>query len=440
MNSIGAALTLVASLTVILAPRRFAVMGIFAGVCYITQGQVLDVGGFHFYAIRIILFSGFIRILMRSELQRIRLSKIDWAVLAYTICAALVSISRTGLWQEQVGITYNITLSYLVCRCLVTDWSDFQALLPSLALLIAPLALCMVAESLTRHNVFDFMGGHSPSDRDGRPRCTGAFRGPHTAGTFGATLMPLFAGIFFVPGKRSASVIGFVAATAITYTSNSSGPLMAYLSCIIALTFWPLRQDMRKVRRGIVFALVAYTLVSKAPVWYVFSKVSDLTGGDGWHRSYLMDQCFKHISDWWLSGTEDTSAWAVTHMAWGGADITNEYVSNAANAGLGGLLLFILILVRSFQNLGLTLKVLRNVSPHTEWLLWCVSCALLGHVVTLFSVTYFDQMHVIWWGFLAMIASVTGDIQKFVKEDKPIEVSNPFGQCESENSVKSPLL
>jgi hypothetical protein len=314
-----------------------------------------------------------------------------------------------------------------------------QALLPSLALLITPLALCMVAESLTGHNVFDFMGGHSPTDRDGRPRCVGAFRGPHTAGTFGATLMPLFAGLFLMPGKRAASVMGFSAATAITYTSNSSGPLLAYLSCIIALAFWPLRKDMRRVRRGIVFVLIGYTLASKAPVWYIFSKISDITGGDGWHRSYLMDQCFRHIADWWLAGTEDTSAWAVTHMAWGGADITNEYVSCAANAGLGSLVLFILILVRCFGNLGRTLFVFKKAPLYAEALVWCLGCALFGHVVTLFSVTYFDQMQVVWWGFLAVLASVTGTVQKVVREVNPIEVSNSPRQCEAheDNSVES---
>jgi hypothetical protein len=410
MNVVGAFLTLIASSIVLIASRRIAVLGVFVGVCYITQGQVVDVGGFHFYAIRIVLLAAFVRILIRGEFQNVKLSKIDWTVLSYTVYAALVSMLRTGLWQEQVGIIYNVLLSYFAFRSLIIDWDDLQTLLPRLVILILPLALFMALESVTGHNVFDFMGGHSPTDRDGRPRCTGAFRGPHTAGTFGATLMPLFAGLFFVPGKRPISVMGFVAATVITYTSNSSGPLLAYLSCLIGLLFWPLRGDMKKVRRGIVFTLICYTLASKAPVWYIFSKISDLTGGDGWHRSFLMDQCFKHIGDWWLAGTDDTSAWAVTHMAWGGADITNEYVSAAANSGLGGLLLFISILVQCFGNLGRALNVVRSASSNMETLLWCVGCALLGHVVTLFSLTYFDQMHVVWWGLLAVIASVTKDI------------------------------
>jgi hypothetical protein len=37
--------------------------------------------------------------------------------------------------------------------------------------------------------------------------------------------------------------------------------------------------------------------------------------------------------------------------------------------------------------------------------------ALFAHVVTLFSVTYWDQMHVAWWGLLAIISSVTSRTQ-----------------------------
>jgi len=433
MNPIGAILTLFASLTVLLAPRRVAVIGVFAAICYITQGQMLNVGGFHFHAIRIVLLAGFIRIIVRGELAKLKLSNIDWGVIAYTFFTLVVVGLRTGVWQEPVGISYNILLSYFVFRCFITGWDDFQELLPRLALLIVPLALCMVWESLTGHNVFSFMGGQIADwEREGRYRCVGSFRGPHTAGTFGATLMPLFVSLFFINlQRRAAAVAGFIAATAITYTSNSSGPLLAYLSCVVGLGFWPLRHRMKSVRMGIVAFLIVMGFSMKAPIWYIFSKISDITGGDGWHRSYLMEQCFKHFSDWWFAGTDNTAAWAATQMSWGGADITNQYVSCASNAGLGCLVLFILILVRCFRGLGLALVLARDISPQTEGLLWCAGCALFGHMVNLFSVTYFDQMDVAWWGFLAIISTITSSTEKgalTVKSTQDIQETWSGGQ------------
>jgi hypothetical protein len=100
-----------------------------------------------------------------------------------------------------------------------------------------------------------------------------------------------------------------------------------------------------------------------------------------------MEQCFNHMSDWWLLGTNDTSAWASTGMWWGGADLCNVYVSYAAGAGMAGLVLIILVLVRCFSYLGLALKTAADNLPESVGLLWCCGCVLFAHVCTFFSNT-----------------------------------------------------
>ena len=423
MNPLGACLILLLSLIVYAAPRRIAILGVFASVCYITQGLTVNVGGFNLYSQRIILLAGFIRILRSGELGRLKLNKIDWAFLGWAIFTAFAVEIRTGVWKEDVGITYNVLLSYFVFRCLITSLDDIQELLPKLAILIIPLALCMIYESLTGTNVFDWMGGHGAIWlRDERYRCIGAFRGPHTAGIFGATLMPLFVWLLFKHGQRPVAVAGLIAATVITYTSNSSGPLMAYLSGLIGLVFWPLRRNTRQVRWGIVFALIVLALVMKAPIWYLLSKISDITGGDGWYRSHLMEECYNHFSDWWIMGTDNTTDWGATQMPWGGADLCNLFVSCSVNAGLGGLILIILVLVRCFSYLGLALKKARDSLSQSEGLLWCCACVLFAHLCTLFSVTYWDQLFVTWWGFLAMVSSVTSELLERTPATEPVAI------------------
>jgi len=412
MNLLGILLTAVLVVLVFACPRRVAVLAVFASVCYITQGVGVTFVGFHFFAHRIVLLAGLVRILARGELQSLKLNRIDWVLVAFAIVLNLLPAIRSGVWQEQAGNAYNILLSYFLFRCLVTSWEDVQDLLPKLALLIVPLALCMIYESRTGASIFSAMGGQDAEIlREGRYRCIGAFRGPHTAGVLGATLMPLFVGLYFLdPRRRAIAVIGAIAATAITYASNSSGPLLAFLSGLIGLACWRLRGNMRRVRWAIVGALVLLALVMKAPIWYILAKISDITGGDGWFRSYLMEQCFKHFFDWWLIGTDQTANWAATQMPWGGADMCNLYVSCAAAGGLTALVLVILLLVRCFSNLGLALQSAPDPHPQSAMLLWCMGSVLFAHVCTLFSVTYWDQFFVIWWGFLAMISSVTSSI------------------------------
>ena len=398
MNVVGIALTVLFAAAVMFLPRRVAVLGLVAAVAYITQGQGIVVGGFHFFAHRIILLAGIIRILMRGEWRGLKFNKIDGALVAFAVALTVLPGIRTGNWQEQFGAGYNILFPYFVFRCLVTSLEDIENLLPKIAVLIIPLALCMVYESLTGTNVFNGMGGQGSAWlREGRYRCIGSFRGPHTAGIFGATLMPLFVWLYFRREKRGLAIAGLIAATGITYLANSSGPLMAYLSGMVGLAFWPLRREMRRVRWGILIFLVGLALIMKAPIWYLPSKAADITGGDGFYRSYLMEQCYKHLPDWWLLGTDNTGEWGTTQMEWGAADLCNVFVSCAAVAGLAGLVLFILLLVRCFSLLGFALKKAGEIPPEAVGLLWCIGSVLYAHVCALFSVTYWDQLFVIWW-------------------------------------------
>jgi hypothetical protein len=411
MNVLGFVLIALFSGVILCGSRRVAVLAVFASVCYVTQGQALTVAGFNFFAHRIILLAGLIRIVARGELRALKFNRIDWVMLISAVVSTIIPIIRLGVWKEQVGGAYNVLLAYFLFRCLVTDLEDVEQLLPKLAILILPLALCMAFESLTKTNPFNVMGGQLAGwERAGRLRCFGSFRSPHTAGIFGATLVPLFIWLFLRRPQRGAAIAGLVGASVITYTSNSSDPLMAFLSGLVGLAFWPLRKNMRRVRWGIVGLLVVLALSMKAPIWYLMSKVSDVTGGDGWYRSYLMEQCFNHMSDWWLLGTDNTVDWASTHMWWGGTDLCNMYVSCAACCGLAGLVLFVLLLVWCFSALGQALKKTDEIMPQSAELLWCIGSVLFAHVCALFSNTYYDQLLVVWWGFLAVISSVTSSI------------------------------
>ena len=113
MNAIGITLTLLSAVMVLFAPRRWAVLGVFVSVCYITQGQGVEVGGFHFFAQRIVLLAGLIRIVTRGELRSLKLNKIDWALLAYAVVSTIMPIIRMGSgknkWAGSITSCYPIS-------------------------------------------------------------------------------------------------------------------------------------------------------------------------------------------------------------------------------------------------------------------------------------------------------------------------------------------
>jgi hypothetical protein len=155
-------------------------------------------------------------------------------------------------------------------------------------------------------------------------------------------------------------------------------------------------------------------LIMKAPIWYLVAKVSSFSGGDGWHRSYLMDISFQNISLWWLAGMDLklTANWFPYQIeATGAADITNEFLAFGLDAGIVSMALFIFLLVRVFQAIGQALNVVRSAggeAKEAEYLLWGLGCTLVVHISTWLGITYnFDQSYVIWFMQLAAISSVS---------------------------------
>src|SRR5206468_12321464 len=145
--------------------------------------------------------------------------------------------------------------------------------------------------------------------RDGVLRCQGPFGHPILAGTFGATLFPLFVGLWQRwKGDRLLSILAVLSCTAMTLTSGSSGPMFTFLSGLLALTLWPLRDHMRVIRWGILLIVVGLEIVMKSHVWFLMARVDIFSASTGYHRAYLIDRAFENLSDWWLTGTKSTAA------------------------------------------------------------------------------------------------------------------------------------
>jgi hypothetical protein len=144
----------------------------------------------------------------------------------------------------------------------------------------------------------------------------------------------------------------------------------------------------------------------KAPVWFLIDRVGELVGGGGYHRAFLIEQFVNRFSSWWLMGTSHTSDWFPYTLADGTADITNRFVADGVDAGVVGLVVSIALIVSCFRRIGVALKSVRGIDSATERFLWGIGSTLVANVGILFSVTYFDQMYVVWYFFLACIGRV----------------------------------
>ena len=389
-------------------PRRYALLPIIVVTCFMTLGQVVVVGGLHFTVMRIVVLFGWIRLVLRSEIRRLRLNSIDKAVLAWVMVAI---ITHSLLWQtseefvNRLGFGYNVVGMYFLFRFLLRDLDDIKRLFAITAIVIIPLALAMLVERVTERNAFAVFGGVRAITelRGGTLRCQGPFGHPILAGTFGATLLPFFVSLWWQGRKyKWLAFAGVLSSATITATAGSSGPLMAFMAGSFAMGLWWFRKYMPLIRWGALLGFISLALVMKAPVWYLIQRVNIFSGSTGDHRALLIDQFVHHFSDWWLLGTKSTIAWADENM-W---DITNQYVWEGVNGGLFAMILFILTIVFCFRAVGRTVRRLPATHGGDERrLVWALGAALFAHAASFMSISYFDQNVVNWYMLLAMIGT-----------------------------------
>ncbi len=409
MNPIAALLFGIFVLALLRMPRATASLAVLATICYLTQAQGLIAGGINLTCIRLVLMIAALRLAVSGHLTPALfgdgLGKLIVALAAVQIAAYTLLRGTTGSFIYSTGRSLDLVLSFAVFRGFLSGMEDYETVLAKLAYMVLPFVLFMCVESVTARNMFYVFGG-VPAEawiRDGHVRSMATFRCPITAGTFGAILAPLFAGLYLKGNHRRAAVVGFGASCLIVLTARSSGPLMAFMGGMGVLCLWPIRRYLGIIRKVSVVGLIALQFVMKAPVWFLIARVADVVGGGGYHRAYLIDAFIHRFSSWWLLGTNDTSDWMPTLMWFGGADITNQFVLAGVNGGLAGCILFIAVVIAAFRKVGQALRRMEAVGSADTMLVWSLGASLFGNVLNMFSVSYFDQVEVVFWFVVAAI-------------------------------------
>jgi hypothetical protein len=399
---------LIAIPLMLLLPRRYVVVPFFVCIFLVPTGQEVYVSGAHLLVCRILVLAGWVRLIGMKIRHKRRLfaggfNSLDQAFVLCMLCQAVcvvVLYMQAAALTNQFGFLIDFVGAYLLLRGLIRDREDVHLAVKCLAFVGLFLGACLVYEQLAVKNAFGFLGGVrlTPEIREGKIRAQGPFEHPLLAGTFGATLLPLFLLLWKSGKARTMAVIGMIGSTTMTIASQSSTPLLGYVAGVLGICLWPLRKQMRVVRWGLVLGILALAVVMKAPVWFVIAHI-DLTGGSsGYHRAELVDQFIRHFSDWWLIGTKSAADWGFD--MW---DAQNQYVAVGETGGLAAFILFITMIVRVYSRLGRARRSVEG-SQSREWLVWLLGAAFFAHLVSFIGVNYFDQSKV---GLLALLAMIS---------------------------------
>jgi hypothetical protein len=412
-NPLGIVIIGLFGVMTLLLPRKYAIVPVLVGTCYVGLGQVIDVFGFHFTSMRLLMLVGFVRVIVKQEMEFIFLeNKIDKALIVFVFISLAIYMI---LWQTQkaiiykLGIVYNVFGLYLLCRLLVRDIDEVVGIIRLMLFATIPIALFMILEKFTGKNLFSYFGSVRPYTmiREGRLRCQGPFTHPILAGTFGVTFAPMFLGLWFKGEKdRILAVIGVISTTLITFLCASSGPAIAYACFVIGVCCWYIKDHMRTLRWSILLMLIFLQLIMKSPVYSLIGRLSNITGGTGWHRVYLIDSAIKYFGDWWMIGTRITAHWMpyVLPIDPNNVDITNQYILVGIEGGIVSVILFLYLLVQCFSSVGSSTRYYANQSSWLEKFVWSLGVSLFTYVVSFISVSMFDFMEIYFYMLVSFIS------------------------------------
>jgi len=409
MTPLALAFVVVAAIALLVLPRRWAPLPLIGGAIYMTLGQGFELGPLNFPVIRILVAVAVLRVIVRREGLTGRLNGLDWLMVIWGAWACASSaFHEEGALVNRLGLAYNACGIYFLLRVFCSSIDDVVFLFRTTALLLLPVAIEMIYESVAAHNLFAVFGGvpDIPEIREGRVRANGPFAHPILAGTVGAVTLPLMIGIWRRHWVMAA--LGTLACLTIIVTSASSGPVLSALFSIAALCLWPYRRRMRLFKWSALAAYIALAVAMKAPVYYLIARIDIAGGSTGYYRARLLESSFEHISEWWLAGTDFTRHWMPSGVTWSPnhTDITNYYLSMAVMGGLPLMLLLIAILSKGFAYVGGRLREDPDMSPEGGFVVWALGSALFAHAATSVSVSYYDQSFLFFYLTPAAIASV----------------------------------
>ncbi len=379
MNPLAMGMLVTLVLLVLFSPRRWALLAMMAGALYLPAVAGVEVMGIHFSPMRFLELAGFVRVTMRKEFSPDGLNGIDKAfILAYVYTTAVFllrssvgygtssAVSQVGT-MDRIGSMVDAGLCYVTFRALIGGMDDFVQFLKDFALILIPFVALLFAERATGQNPFALVGGLPTVYEPARVRCVGSFSHPSLLGTLGASFLPLYIVLALTRQCRMRAFVGLGLCVAVVFFSNSGGPASFAAITLIAWLLWVVRTGMVFVRWAIVIVLVLVGLFMKAPLWYLPAKMSLVAGGDGWHRSRLMEVAFDNITNWWLAGMplDLTRDW-FPYLVGNAVDITNLYLKFGLDAGIVAIFLFVLLLIRAFRELGGALAVVRSTSRGTR--------------------------------------------------------------------------
>lgn len=422
MQGVTLTFALFACLLVVILRPQHAMAAFIAALLWYPSYLAVSVGTIDIVVGRFVVMVLLLRCIFSDELR----SRFVWCQLDTFVAISMVVSVVTHFFtvdkpvmliiESRGGYLMDTWCAYLAARLMVSDRKKLISLIKCIGVILVPLAVLGVVESVTGWQPFAPLWRFSPWFREGgRFLADKRFGFTRAVGPFSHTI--LFGGGFamFLPliyylrherkGWRSFAYILSGVALLGALSSFSSGPWVMAFVVIFCLALEGHKRWVKRLFLFSVFSCVFIGIASNRPFYHVIAGMANPLGGAGWHRAKLIDLAVEHIDEWWMVGYGDEDpGWGESlGMTW--TDVTNEYVLSGVRYGILGIIATCAVLAEAFKSLASTYKKMTH--PAMRSLCWAFGSLLFGVAVTWMSVSFFGQIMTLFYCCLGMIGSLS---------------------------------
>lgn len=421
MQGVTLTFALIASLLVITLRPQYALAVFIAALLWYPSFLAVSVGTIDILIGRFVVIVLLLRCLCNDAIRR----KFVWCrldtLVAFSMVVSVVThfITQTQsmmlVIESRGGYLLDTWCAYLAARLIITDRAKLITLIKCMSVILVPLAVLGVVESITgwqpflalrRFTPWVSLARGMPEGRFGFTRAVGPFSHAILFGGVFAMFLPLIYYLrhekkdwhFFAYVLSGVAILGAV-------SSWSSGPLVATMMVIFCLA---IERHKAWVKPLCIFAVLSCVLIgvaSNRPFYHVIAARANLLGGAGYHRAKLIDLAIEHFDEWWMMGYGDKDpGWGpeLGGMSW--TDVTNEYILAGIRSGILGVIALCAILAQAFRDIASTLK--KMPQPAIKSLCWAFGSLLFSVAVTWMTVSFFGQLATLFYCCLGMIGSI----------------------------------
>jgi hypothetical protein len=345
-----------------------------------------------------------------------------WVALSMLVYVVVVLLfSTTSPFLERVenrgGFLMDTWFAYMVVRFIVTDKARFISVIKCISIVLAPLAILGVIESVTgwqpflplkRFRVWDIgLGdteGFSMEPRWGFFRAIGPFSHTILFGGCFAMFLPL---IYYLRYQKSWRCYAYILSGIALFgalSSMSSGPWVMIMVVVFCLAMEKYKAWGKRLLIFAVLSCILIGVVSNRPFYHVIASAANPLGGAGWHRAKLIDLAIEDFDEWCLVGYGDKDPGWGPELGMTLTDVTNHYILAGVQYGILGVITLCAILAQAFRDLASTYE--RMAQPATKSLCWAFGSLLFAVAVTWMSVSFFGQLSTLFYCCLGMIGSL----------------------------------